>query len=68
MSEYRVYATANADEYVGGEQNVKIRQELTLAGLQDMIGSIIEGMPLASSFVFTVVRVTHTKEQEDVSS
>jgi hypothetical protein len=57
---YKLVLTANAD--AGGEYDVAIKYEMTLAGLQDMIGSIIEATPQASSFVITVVRVTHTQE------
>lgn len=50
---YTLELTANAE--AGGEYDVKISYKMTLANLQDMIGSIIEATPHASSFVISVV-------------
>jgi hypothetical protein len=54
MDTFKLMLTANAE--AGGEYDVNIKQVMTLAGLQDMIGSIIEATPEASSFLITVVR------------
>lgn len=40
----------------GSDYEVHIKHQMTLAGLQDMIGSLIEATPHATSFVFSPVR------------
>jgi hypothetical protein len=40
----------------GSEYEVKIKHQMTLAGLQDMIGTLVEQVPHATSFVFSPVR------------
>jgi hypothetical protein len=61
QDKYVLHLTFNTYE---NEMEVSIKRELTLAELQDMIGSIMENTPTATSFIFTVVCVTHTSEQE----
>lgn len=58
---YTLQLTANAE--AGGEYDVRIEHRMTLIGLQDMIGSIIEATPQASSFLITVVRKTTLVEE-----
>lgn len=50
---YTLMLTANVE--AGGEYDVNIKHQMTLAALQDMIGSIIEATPHATSFVIDVV-------------
>lgn len=49
---YTLVLTANAA--VDCEYDVQIKHKMTLPALQDMIGSIIEATPQASSFVICV--------------
>jgi hypothetical protein len=62
QDKYVLNLTFNTHE---NEMDVAIKRELTLAELQDMIGSIVENTPTATSFMFTVVRVTHTNEEQE---
>jgi hypothetical protein len=61
QDKYVLNVTANCANDV--ELDASISKEMSLAELQDMIGSIIEHVSQATSFQFIIVRcVTHTNE------
>jgi len=61
---YTLHVDANADAM--GEYEIKFEgKEYSLAALCDMMHSVIESCENASSFVITVVRVTHTANDNE---
>ena len=61
IDNYKIHITINLEDR---EIEADLDTKLTLAELQDMIGEIMEANKPASSFIFTVVRVSHTQDHE----